>query len=253
MRNTLRGIFWKTKGLVMNFILVMKYLRTINKLLQKSNICKLRIFRFFDWHDGQIYFSGSLQSNSVFIKIDLITECQTNEIVANKILSPYLPNNLLKIYNYNSIKGVSALTVEFVAGASSTVFQGHHALTRASEMVKILQIINDAGIIHRDIREDNFLIAEDGTLKLIDFTFCADLGMSHNFIKPNAGPDFQAGINKFLGGSERAGSDYWNDFASAYKIFEKNGMDADNIFKQLGYNDLDRLMSKESKFSLTID
>ena len=253
MRNIFRGIYWKTKGFITNLILVMKYLRTIHKLLQKSNICKLRIFRFFDWHDGQIYFSGSLQSKSVFIKIDLITECQNNEVVANQILSPYLPNNLLKIYDYNLIKGASALIVEFVAGASSKVFHGNHALARASEMIKILQIVNDAGIIHRDIREDNFLIAEDGTLKLIDFTFCADLGKSHNFIKPNAGPDFQAGIDRFLGGSERAGNDYWNDFASAYKIFEKNGIDADNIFKQLGYNDLNRLMSKESNFSLLVD
>lgn len=253
MVNNMRKFYWKCKVALLNLILLIYYFHTVKTLLDVNGLRGVRLYRFMDWHDGQLYFIGFQDKTKVFIKVDLFTQCQVNEIIAYEILSSYLHKNLLMIYDFRQFKEASVLIMEFVHVTKENLLGCDNAKTIAVEMLKIVRTINELGVIHRDIREDNFLLGNDGELKLIDFTFCADLRMRERFTGPKAGSAFKIGLDRFLGGAERAGNDYWNDFASIYKVMQNNGLDANEIFRNSGLFDLDTLITKESNFSLLVE
>ena len=69
-----------------------------------------------------------------------------------------------------------------------------------------LRVLHDAGIAHRDIKADNLLLADDGTVKLADFGSAKRISMSTVMMQTNA--------------QQIRGSPLW--MAPAMKIKSKN-------------------------------
>lgn len=83
------------------------------------------------------------------------------------IYHPYLPN----ILSVRLENGKTIVTEEYIEGASlGRISLSERGLTRAFlELCQVLEFLHGHGILHRDIKPDNILLAPDGHIRLIDF------------------------------------------------------------------------------------
>lgn len=85
--------------------------------------------------------------------------------------------NILEIYDFSSEDADrSYIVMEYVAGENLRQFvaRNEHPPPEAAALIAIeicnaLEHAHDHGIIHRDLKPENVMVAEDGTLKLMDF------------------------------------------------------------------------------------
>ena len=113
--------------------------------------------------------------------VALVIDTETGKKVVRKELSgrhliysklqtiyhPYLPN----ILSVRLENGKTIVTEEYIEGASlGRISLSERGLTRAFlELCQVLEFLHDHGILHRDIKPDNILLAPDGHIRLIDF------------------------------------------------------------------------------------
>jgi len=83
--------------------------------------------------------------------------------------------NIVVIYDINSEEGVDYLVMEHIDGKTLDAAIPRHGL-RLSEALKLAIPIADglarahsAGIVHRDVKPSNIMVAEDGRVKILDF------------------------------------------------------------------------------------
>lgn len=84
--------------------------------------------------------------------------------------------NLVAVFDSGESRGVPYIALEFVEGENLKSLIARRLTFSAAEVVAILvqaldglEHVHRAGIIHRDIKSENILIAQDGTVKITDF------------------------------------------------------------------------------------
>ena len=113
-------------------------------------------------------FLGSLVDSSEEFRERFVREART----AARISHP----NIISIYDISASVGKAYIAMEYIDGPSLHKLLSQRGKMKPREAVNLivqacsaLAAIHEAGIIHRDIKPDNILIAKGGLVKLTDF------------------------------------------------------------------------------------
>lgn len=113
-------------------------------------------------------FLGALVDNSKEYRQRFIREAQT----AAKINHP----NIVSIYDISASEGKAYIAMEFIEGPNLFKFVEKKGRLKPAEAINVmmqacsaLDAIHKSGIVHRDIKPDNIVIAKGGLVKLMDF------------------------------------------------------------------------------------
>jgi tetratricopeptide (TPR) repeat protein len=113
-------------------------------------------------------FLGNLVDSSEEFRQRFVREART----AAKISHP----NIIAIYDISASVGKAYIAMEYVDGPSLHKYLSGKGALKPKETVNVmvqacsaLAAIHEAGIVHRDIKPDNMLIAKGGLIKLTDF------------------------------------------------------------------------------------
>ena len=112
-------------------------------------------------------------------------------------------DGIVRVYDSFETNNTAYIIMEYLDGETLNTFlnrEGKVPIEKAVEMVtpviRSLETVHKAGIIHRDIAPDNIMIAKDGKVKLIDFGAARYATTSHSrsltvIIKPGFSPEEQ--------------------------------------------------------------
>ncbi len=113
-------------------------------------------------------FLGSLIDSSEEYRERFVREART----AAKISHP----NIISIYDISASAGKAYIAMEYIEGPSLHKYLDQRGALTPKEAVNVivqacgaLAAIHEVGIVHRDIKPDNILIAKGGLIKLTDF------------------------------------------------------------------------------------
>eukprot|EP01137_Pigoraptor_chileana_P032424 Opistho-2@21767 len=133
---------------------------------------------------GCVYAAKSAKSSKVVaIKEMNMAEQPRKELIINEILvmkAATHPNIVNYVDSY-LVEGNLWVIMEYMQGGSltdvidTTVLSEPQMAAVCRESLQGLRHLHSKGIIHRDIKSDNVLLDVDGSIKLTDFGFCAQL------------------------------------------------------------------------------
>lgn len=234
--------------LISFFWLIKTYLFFKFFLFIKYKIRRIRIWKFIEWHGKAAYFTGFLNKKKVFIKANWSKlEILKNEKIAFDILSPFEIEFMPKVFFFSSFFGFDFIISEFINGISvQEYFKLHGEIHKnlleyiSRELVKIIKILHQNFIVHRDLRPDNVMLVVNGdskNIKIIDFAFCVD---SQNWEKSRRFKEIDSYKNKVilwekLGQSYKPEKFLWDDAYAVFKIIDEIGQGnfEDKIKKEL--------------------
>lgn len=113
-------------------------------------------------------FLGSLVDGNDEYKLRFVREARA----AAKVQHP----NVVAIYDIGSDEGKAYIAMEFIEGPNLHKYlqmkgklEVREAISIVVQAASALEAVHAAGIVHRDIKPDNILIAKGGLVKLMDF------------------------------------------------------------------------------------
>lgn len=184
-----------------------------------------------------LYFKGETKDNEkVFIKWGGFGSICKNEYKKMEVLYKNNNKNFLKPYYYKNDGNLKNIVMEFTEGKNLRDLVEENALSFEQKELIIKDLENiakslyDTKIVHRDIILRNFVLADDGHLKLIDFQFAISY---ENYQEDSVILENPLFIGK-LGEEFALGSYVWDDFYSFSKIIELLGGKSDWVNEHIG-------------------
>lgn len=120
-------------------------------------------------------FLGSLLDNSQEYRERFIREARA----AAKVSHP----NIISIYDISASEGQAYIAMEYINGPnlkryldSKGKLSPREAVSVMSQACAALHAIHEAGIVHRDVKPDNIIVAKGGLVKLMDFGLAKGAG-----------------------------------------------------------------------------
>ncbi|XP_074643970.1 serine/threonine-protein kinase PAK mbt-like [Tubulanus polymorphus] len=115
-------------------------------------------------------------------KMDLRKQ-QRRELLFNEvvIMKDYHHPNIVDMYDSFLVGDELWVVMEFLEGGAltdivtNTRMDEQQIATVCKSVLKALAFLHSNGVIHRDIKSDSILLAQDGKVKLSDFGFCAQV------------------------------------------------------------------------------
>lgn len=96
--------------------------------------------------------------------------------------------NVIRVYELNTKSELPFLVLELANNKNMKIALREGNLTRVAQKIieqaaEGLFYVNEQGWIHRDVKPDNFLVSEEGDVKVIDFTIAQRKSSGFNFGK----------------------------------------------------------------------
>lgn len=133
---------------------------------------------------GKVYLSTEIDTGrQVAIKKMDLTKQQRRELLINEVatMKYYKHPNIVKMYNSYLVDDELWLALEYLEGGAltdivtKTTMNEQQIATVCLQCLQALAFLHAEGLIHRDIKSDSILLAGDGSVKLSDFGFCAQV------------------------------------------------------------------------------
>ena len=101
--------------------------------------------------------------------------------------------NVIRTHDLGETDGMYFITMEYVEGTSVKALIAergrlpvHATLSIAKQLCRALEVAHEQGIIHRDIKPQNMVLAPDGVLKVMDFGIARLLGRTKGMTETGA-------------------------------------------------------------------
>jgi len=138
---------------------------------------------------GTVYIAIEVATGrEVAIKAMNLSQQPKKELIINEILvmREHQNPNIVNFLDSYLVAEELWVVMEYLAGGSLTdvvtdtcMDEGQIAAV-ARECLQALEFLHENQVIHRDIKSDNILLGMDGSVKLTDFGFCAQLSPEQN-------------------------------------------------------------------------
>jgi serine/threonine protein kinase len=144
---------------------------------------------------GKVFLAKERVSNRFVAIKQLLTEnkfLQENIIHEIETIAKFENPNIVTFYHHFREEGIFYLVMEYCSGGSlrdkinSNTYTNTEAIDWMITLAKSLRIIHKKGIIHHDIKPDNILFTQNGTIKIADFGVAnKDIG-TKSYMSPEA-------------------------------------------------------------------